>query len=128
MPRDRFTRRTLLAGATTLAATAMPAEQSPDPLAWTLNQAAAELAKRTISSEELTRLCLERIARLDHQLNAWRLYQEALKHSISVSPGQLFSARGQFRNCLRLSYSRPWDTEVEDGLRTLGRLIGKIRR
>jgi DNA-binding transcriptional MocR family regulator len=65
---------------------------------------------------------------LDHQLNAWRLYQEALKHSISVSPGQLFSARGQFRNCLRLSYSRPWDTEVEDGLRTLGRLIGKIRR
>jgi DNA-binding transcriptional MocR family regulator len=65
---------------------------------------------------------------LDHQLNAWRLYQEALKHNISVSPGQLFSARGQFRNCLRISYARPWDAEVEEGLRTLGNLIGRIRR
>jgi aspartyl-tRNA(Asn)/glutamyl-tRNA(Gln) amidotransferase subunit A len=68
---DRFTRRTLLAGAATLAATAMPADQSSDPLAWTLNQAAAALAKRTISSEELTKLCLARIAKLDGQLNAF---------------------------------------------------------
>jgi aspartyl-tRNA(Asn)/glutamyl-tRNA(Gln) amidotransferase subunit A len=67
---DRFTRRTLLAGAATLA-TAMPADQSSDPLAWTLNQAAAALAKRTISSEELTKLCLARIAKLDGQLNAF---------------------------------------------------------
>jgi DNA-binding transcriptional MocR family regulator len=65
---------------------------------------------------------------LDRQLNSWRLYQEALKHNISVSPGQLFSARGQFRNCLRISYARPWDGEVEEGLRTLGNLIRRIRR
>src|ERR1035438_4686448 len=68
---DRLTRRTLLAGAATLAATAMPADQLSDPLAWTLNQAAAALAKRTISSEELTKLCLARIAKLDGQLNAF---------------------------------------------------------
>jgi len=71
MPYDRFTRRTLLAGAATLVASAMPADQSSNPLAWTLNQAAAALAKRTISSEELTKLCLERIAKLDRQLNAF---------------------------------------------------------
>jgi DNA-binding transcriptional MocR family regulator len=65
---------------------------------------------------------------LDRRLNAWRLYQEALRHNISVSPGQLFSTNGQFHNCLRISYARPWDKEVEEGLRMLGQLIGKMSR
>jgi DNA-binding transcriptional MocR family regulator len=60
---------------------------------------------------------------LDKKLNAYQLYREALKHQISVAPGQLFSAKGQFGNCLRISYARPWDEEVEEGLRTLGQLI-----
>ncbi len=60
---------------------------------------------------------------LDKKLNAYQLYREALKHQISVAPGQLFSAKGQFGNCLRISYARPWDGEVEEGLRTLGILI-----
>lgn len=63
---------------------------------------------------------------LDKKLNAYRLYQEALKHQIFVAPGQLFSARGQFGNCLRISYARPWDEEVEEGLKTLGKLIKKM--
>jgi len=57
---------------------------------------------------------------LPQQLNAYRLYQQALKHQVSVAPGQLFSARGQFGNCLRISYARPWDAEVEEALKTLG--------
>jgi DNA-binding transcriptional MocR family regulator len=60
---------------------------------------------------------------LDQQLNAYRLYQEALKHQVSVAPGQLFSAQGQFGNCLRISYARPWDEEVEEGLRIVGKLV-----
>jgi DNA-binding transcriptional MocR family regulator len=63
---------------------------------------------------------------LDKKLNAYHLYQEALKHQISVAPGQLFSARAQFGNCLRISYARPWDEEVEEGLKTLGKLIKKM--
>jgi DNA-binding transcriptional MocR family regulator len=63
---------------------------------------------------------------LDVKLNAYRLYQEALKHQISVAPGQLFSAQKQFGNCLRISYARPWGPEVEEGLKTLGRLIKKM--
>jgi len=63
---------------------------------------------------------------LDKKLNAYHLYQQALKHQISVAPGQLFSARGQFGNCLRISYARPWDEEVEEGLKTLGKLIKKM--
>jgi DNA-binding transcriptional MocR family regulator len=63
---------------------------------------------------------------LDKKLNAYQLYQEALKHQIAVAPGQLFSAQGQFGNCLRISYARPWDEEVEQGLRVLGGLIRKM--
>jgi DNA-binding transcriptional MocR family regulator len=63
---------------------------------------------------------------LDKKLNAYRLYQEALIHHISVAPGQLFSAKGQFANCLRISYARPWGNEVEQGLKTLGNLIKKM--
>ena len=64
---------------------------------------------------------------LDRKINAYRLYQEALKHNISVAPGQLFSSQPQFSNCLRISYAQPWDPEVEEGLRTLGQLIHNYR-
>jgi len=69
MPANGMTRRTWLTGVSVLAAQAAPQEN--DPPAWTLNEAAVALAKRTISSEELTRLCLARIAKLDRQLNAF---------------------------------------------------------
>jgi aspartyl-tRNA(Asn)/glutamyl-tRNA(Gln) amidotransferase subunit A len=71
---DQLTRRGWLATVTAVAAEvgkAVPAADPSDPLAWTLNQAAAALAKRTISSEELTKLCLARIDKLDRQLNAF---------------------------------------------------------
>jgi DNA-binding transcriptional MocR family regulator len=60
---------------------------------------------------------------LDKQLDAYRLYQEALKHDVSVAPGALFSAQRQFGNCLRISYARPWDQDVEEGLRLVGKLV-----
>jgi DNA-binding transcriptional MocR family regulator len=63
---------------------------------------------------------------LDRELNAYRLYREALKHNVSVAPGQIFSPKGQFGNCLRLSYARPWDAEVEEAVRILGSLITKM--
>jgi aspartyl-tRNA(Asn)/glutamyl-tRNA(Gln) amidotransferase subunit A len=74
MGSDQWTRRGWLAGATALAAragAASPADAATDPLAWTLTEAAAALAKGSISSEELTKLCLARIAKLDRQLNAF---------------------------------------------------------
>jgi aspartyl-tRNA(Asn)/glutamyl-tRNA(Gln) amidotransferase subunit A len=70
----QFTRRAWLAGATALAAhveSASSAEIGSDPSSWTLTEAAAALAKRTISSEELTKQCLASIEKLDRQLNAF---------------------------------------------------------
>jgi aspartyl-tRNA(Asn)/glutamyl-tRNA(Gln) amidotransferase subunit A len=69
-----LTRRALLAGAAI--ATVQAKATATDPLDWTLNEAADALAKRTISSEELTKLCLARIHKLDPQLNAFITLEE----------------------------------------------------
>jgi aspartyl-tRNA(Asn)/glutamyl-tRNA(Gln) amidotransferase subunit A len=47
------------------------AQAAPDPLDWTLTEAAHALANGTVSSEELTSLCLARIHKLDPVLNAF---------------------------------------------------------
>lgn len=68
---DRVTRRSLMVGAAAIAAVSRAQPGSPDPLAWTLTEASQALAKGTVSSEELTKLCLARIHKLDPILNAF---------------------------------------------------------
>ena len=75
-----FSRRSALAllasGATARAARTLP----NDPTQWTLLEASAALASAKISSNELTRACLDRIRRVDPLLNAFitRIEDEAL--------------------------------------------------
>jgi hypothetical protein len=64
MSLDEMTRRSWAKGAALIASQVSAvsrAETALGPLAWTLNEAAAALARRSISSEELTKLCLARI-------------------------------------------------------------------
>src|SRR5215471_9772887 len=68
MPESRISRRALIVGASAAAAARTAAA---DPLDWTLTEAAAALAKRTTSSEELTKLCLACIEKLNPKLNAF---------------------------------------------------------
>ncbi|HWC99704.1 MAG TPA: amidase [Candidatus Sulfopaludibacter sp.] len=65
-----ISRRALLAGAS---AVRLLAQSKPagEPEFWTLAEAAAALRTRTISSEELTRLCLARIRKVDPKLNSF---------------------------------------------------------
>jgi aspartyl-tRNA(Asn)/glutamyl-tRNA(Gln) amidotransferase subunit A len=70
MSSDGVTRRNLLASAAAIAA-ASRAQAASDPLDWTLTEASQALIKKTISSEELTKLCLARIHKLDSSLNAF---------------------------------------------------------
>jgi aspartyl-tRNA(Asn)/glutamyl-tRNA(Gln) amidotransferase subunit A len=79
MNSNHVTRRSWLAGATVAAtqlAKSSNAAASSDPLQWSLIQAADGLQKRTVSSEELTKLCLARIHKLEPQLNAVITLQE----------------------------------------------------
>jgi aspartyl-tRNA(Asn)/glutamyl-tRNA(Gln) amidotransferase subunit A len=83
---EPLSRRSLLAAATA-AAYAGPTPQSlqlpSDPLQWTLDQASAALRNHSVSSEELTKLCLARIHKLEPGLNAVITFQEeaALEHA-----------------------------------------------
>jgi DNA-binding transcriptional MocR family regulator len=63
---------------------------------------------------------------LNKEINAYQLYQEAMKFHISIAPGNVFSSQGCYANCIRLSFGKPYDADVEYGLQVLGRLIRKM--
>lgn len=58
---------------------------------------------------------------LPREVDALRLYAQAVKAGITFSPGPLFSARGRYRNCLRIN-SACWCPESERAIATLGRI------
>ena len=60
---------------------------------------------------------------MNQEVNAYQLYQEAMKYNISIAPGQIFSASGHFRNCIRIGYGREYDDTIEYGLKVLGGLV-----
>jgi aspartyl-tRNA(Asn)/glutamyl-tRNA(Gln) amidotransferase subunit A len=77
---SKFTRRILLAGATMASMPSLKtsgAKAGNDPLGWTMCEAADSLAKGSISSEELTKLSLSRIHKIDPALNAFITLNEA---------------------------------------------------
>lgn len=64
---------------------------------------------------------------LEDHINTFELFQQTLKHKISFCPGRLFSLQNRYNNCLRISYGNPWSKQVEDGLKTIGKLIHKMQ-
>lgn len=63
---------------------------------------------------------------LNKKINAFRLYQEAMKYQVSIAPGRIFSATDQFNHYLRMGYGNPWDDKVERGVKILGDLVRKL--
>jgi DNA-binding transcriptional MocR family regulator len=57
--------------------------------------------------------------------DALALHRQALTHGISIAPGSIFSARDDFRHCIRLNYGHPQDRRVARALRTLGSLAAQ---
>jgi len=64
---------------------------------------------------------------LPEGVDAMQLYALALERRITVGPGHMFSARGSYTNYIRLNYRYPWSKEIEEALRTLGRLVGDLQ-
>ena len=62
---------------------------------------------------------------LPETVDALALHGQALKHQISIAPGPVFSATGQYRHFIRLSGGYPWSDRTEQALQTLGRLAGR---
>jgi DNA-binding transcriptional MocR family regulator len=59
---------------------------------------------------------------MPERVDAMKLYERAAERKISVAPGPIFSARGKFRNCLRLNCSAAWTDTIERAVATLGDL------
>jgi len=58
-------------------------------------------------------------------MDAFKLYQAALKESISIAPGMLFSVSDKYTNCFRLNAAY-WSDQIEHALETLGRIAESI--
>lgn len=64
---------------------------------------------------------------LSKKINTYKLHKKALKHNIGIAPGQIFSSQARFENCLRLSYGEPRSSRIEEGIKTLGKLVKEMR-
>ena len=61
--------------------------------------------------------------KLPDAIDTLTLYSQALASGVVITPGPLFSASGQYRNCLRLSYAHAWTPARRHGLETLKRMV-----
>jgi len=61
---------------------------------------------------------------LPEEVDTTALHDRAIAAGVGYVPGELFSASGMYRNCLRLNCGNPHTPEIEDAVRRLGRLIG----
>jgi len=64
---------------------------------------------------------------LNERIDTYKLHKRALKQNIGIAPGQIFSSQARFENCFRLSYGEPWSNRIEEGIRTLGKLVNETR-
>lgn len=63
---------------------------------------------------------------LPQSVDAITVFEKAQQQKIGVVPGPMFSATGQFGNCLRLSCGMPWSPRVEQSLVILGSIAGRL--
>ncbi len=65
---------------------------------------------------------------LPPKVDAMRLYQLALEQGITVGPGYMFSISDSYRNFIRLNYSSPWSSRIEQAVITVGKLAAICAR
>jgi DNA-binding transcriptional MocR family regulator len=64
---------------------------------------------------------------LPQHIDSYRLYREALKKNIHITPGIIFSTQKEkYKNYIRISCAEPWSAEREEAMKWLGKQIGKI--
>lgn len=54
--------------------------------------------------------------------DALALHRAALEAGIGIAPGPIFSARREYRNCIRLNYGHAWNEAAAAAVRQLGQL------
>ncbi|WP_226404600.1 PLP-dependent aminotransferase family protein [Dechloromonas denitrificans] len=62
---------------------------------------------------------------LPEEIDTSEVYERAIRDNLVYVPGELFSASGMYRNCLRLNCGNPHTPEIDDAVRRLGALMTK---
>jgi DNA-binding transcriptional MocR family regulator len=62
---------------------------------------------------------------LPRDIDTYALFEAALAEGIGISPGGLFSSRGDYGDCLRLTCGLPWSEKLERALKRLGQLAAR---
>jgi DNA-binding transcriptional MocR family regulator len=65
---------------------------------------------------------------LPRNVDGAELFKTALASRIGIAPGIVFSAKGDYRNYIRLSCGLPWSATIERALDKLGRLVTTMAR
>ncbi|MEW6340730.1 MAG: PLP-dependent aminotransferase family protein [Paraburkholderia sp.] len=65
---------------------------------------------------------------LPQKVDSMKLYQLALENGITIGPGYMFSITDNYRNFIRLNYSTPWSSEIEQAVMTVGQLAKACAR
>ncbi|MEO6671586.1 MAG: PLP-dependent aminotransferase family protein [Ferruginibacter sp.] len=63
---------------------------------------------------------------LNKKADSFKLRTEAIKHNISIVPGKIFSSGNNYDHCIRISFGKPWNDDVDYGIMMLGKLIKKM--
>lgn len=62
---------------------------------------------------------------LSKNVDVFKLRSDAVKQQIAIVPGKIFSASCNFSHCLRISFGKPWNEDIDWGLKILGDLVKK---
>jgi DNA-binding transcriptional MocR family regulator len=63
---------------------------------------------------------------LNKKNDAIELYNKAIQHKISITPGRMYTLQNQYNNCFKLSYGMLWSEKINSTLKLLGKLAQKI--
>jgi DNA-binding transcriptional MocR family regulator len=63
---------------------------------------------------------------LPEGVDALALYSRALDAGVSLVPGTLCGARGGYERFVRMSFARPWDERLQQGVETVGRIAARM--
>jgi DNA-binding transcriptional MocR family regulator len=62
---------------------------------------------------------------MPERVKALQVHQMAVQNRIAVAPGSIFSSRGHYENCMRLSFGL-WSPQVEAAVATLGQIATSL--
>ncbi len=63
---------------------------------------------------------------LPRQLDAERLFDDAIAAGISIAPGHIFSPCACYTNFIRLSFGHPWQASTENAIQWLGERVSQL--